>query len=122
MNCKDKGYEVGQVFEVIGADDEESFAIGSTVALSRDDGSSCPKFDLISGKCNYRAGLKTQKGAYLDLDCVTRIYPPEEKKTTVQLNDEYSAEILEDGDIKVGCQTFTFDKLEELYNAAKEKQ
>lgn len=36
----------------------------------------------------------------------------------VKLNDEYTAEIL-DGKVKVGCQYFTFEAIEELYKATK---
>lgn len=36
----------------------------------------------------------------------------------VKLNNEYTAEIL-DGKVKVGCQYFTFEAIEELYNATK---
>lgn len=38
--------------------------------------------------------------------------------TRVVLNEKYTAEITPEG-IKVGCQTFSFETLKELYNAVK---
>ena len=43
--------------------------------------------------------------------------PPAKKPfvpVKVELNDAYTAEIQKNGDIKVGCQTFTYAKLQEL--------
>lgn len=37
----------------------------------------------------------------------------------VKLNDQYTAVINENG-VLVGCQTFSFDKVEELYKAVKQ--
>jgi hypothetical protein len=37
----------------------------------------------------------------------------------VKLNDEYTA-VIENGKVKVGCQTFEFERIEALYNAVKE--
>ena len=42
-------------------------------------------------------------------------------KKSVQLNESYEAIVTKDK-IKVGCQYFTHDKLEELYKASKEAQ
>jgi hypothetical protein len=36
------------------------------------------------------------------------------------LNADYNANVYSDGSVKVGCQTFIFDAIEGLYNAAKE--
>lgn len=41
----------------------------------------------------------------------------------IELNDEYEAEILDNGKIAtVGCQDIPFDAVEKLYNAMKSKQ
>ena len=40
----------------------------------------------------------------------------------VKLNDNYTAVVKRDGTINVGCQTFTFDAMKELYNAVKEME
>lgn len=40
----------------------------------------------------------------------------------IKLSDNYEAEILDNGDIKVGCQNISFDKLKEVYKAAKAKR
>ncbi len=79
MNCKDKGYEVGQVFEVFESD-EGAFSLGSIIVLSKDDNSCCPKFDLVQGICYFKAGILTENGAHENLENVKRIYPPEESK------------------------------------------
>lgn len=40
----------------------------------------------------------------------------------IKLNDKYEAEILEGGDVKVGCQTFSKEIVNELYEACNEKK
>ena len=71
--CEEKGYKVGQVFEVI-ADDASHFSIGSVVALASIKGRS-PVFDLVRGECTVRNGKRTEKGCSLWLKEVKRIYP-----------------------------------------------
>lgn len=69
--CQEKGYEVGQVFEVI--DDSNfhsSVYIGDILVLISGDGT----FEVLSG--NHKGNLQWNSL----FDNVTRIYPPEEKK------------------------------------------
>lgn len=46
----DMGFEVGKLYRVINDEDSSSYKVGMTVRFSRDDGSNCPQFELISGK------------------------------------------------------------------------
>lgn len=82
--CEKRGYKVGDRFRVIRPDNQEEFSIGSIVELSYDDGSSCPKFDLIEGSCRYEDGVNTKKGAYTSLDYVEPL-----KETNMTLEDAY---------------------------------
>ena len=43
---EEKGYKVGDLFEVI---EEDEYSLGSIVKLVKDDGTRCPKFDLVKG-------------------------------------------------------------------------
>jgi len=48
--CDALGYKIGDMFEVfIGSDN--SFSAGSIVELVEDDGSNCPRFKLVTGRC-----------------------------------------------------------------------
>ena len=50
-----------------------------------------------------------------DLDTIKEILNYKNPISTLQLNSEYTAEINKDTKtVKVGCQTFTFDKVNEL--------
>lgn len=40
----------------------------------------------------------------------------------IELNENYSAEVDEKGNIQVGCQNITFEKLEEVYLVAKQQR
>ena len=46
----DRGFEIGKLYRVINDDDSSYYKVGMTVRFSRDDGSNCPQFELISGK------------------------------------------------------------------------
>ncbi len=87
MICKDKGYKVGQVFEVVG-NDEEAFKVGSIIVLSEDIGNTNPLFDLVWGECRYEYGILTERGAHELLKNVKRIYPPEEGSKPVEITCE----------------------------------
>lgn len=82
MNCKNKGYKIGDIFEVV--ESGGNFEKGSIIVLSEDDESSAPRFDLIKGRCNFCVnGIKTKQGNYANLDRVRRIYPPEDNKVAI---------------------------------------
>lgn len=81
--CEKKGYELGQVFKVIKTN--EVFSVGSIIALSVDDQTNIPKFDLIEGSCEYRNGELTEYGGYINLSDITRIYPPEHPRETISI-------------------------------------
>ena len=44
------GFEIGKLYRVINDEDSSYYKVGMTVRFSRDDGSNCPQFELISGK------------------------------------------------------------------------
>ena len=46
----DMGFEVGKLYRVINDEDSSYYKVGMTVRFSRDDGSNCPQFELISGQ------------------------------------------------------------------------
>lgn len=93
--CEKKGYEVGQVFEVIegsapysGYNTRDSvFSHGAIIVLTEDDGTSKPEFTLLKGYSWNKS--KTQ---YPSLHKVKRIYPPEEREkpeTITLMGKEY---------------------------------
>jgi hypothetical protein len=57
----------------------------------------------------------------ISADVAIDLSPLTKKAKRVVLNDDYTAEVLE-GSVKVGCQTFSFDAVEQLYEAVKEKR
>lgn len=69
--CEQKGYKVGDRFEVIDGIGG-IFDNGSVIELYRDDGSTSPLFKLISGYCGYYH-CDGKSGAYLFLDKVKKI-------------------------------------------------
>ena len=40
----------------------------------------------------------------------------------IELNEDYTAEVLKNGDVKVGCQTFKYDVIQKLAKVAAEKK
>ena len=46
----DRGFEIGKLYRVINDEDSPYYKVGMTVRFSRDDGSDCPRFELISGE------------------------------------------------------------------------
>ena len=46
----DRGFEIGKLYRVINDENSSYYKVGMIVRFSRDDGSNCPQFDLISGK------------------------------------------------------------------------
>ena len=46
----DRGFEIGKLYRVINDEESSYYKVGMTVRFSRDDGSNCPQFELISGK------------------------------------------------------------------------
>ena len=46
----DMGFEIGKLYRVINDEDSSYYKAGMIVRFSRDDGSGCPQFELISGK------------------------------------------------------------------------
>ena len=81
--CEKRGYEVGQVFEVV----DDRYVVtrpGAIMVLHDDDGSSCPTFLAIANLPeNYKNSL--QKKFCVNINDVKRIYPPEEESETVDV-------------------------------------
>ena len=46
----DMGFEIGKLYRVINDEHSSYYKAGMIVRFSRDDGSDCPQFELISGK------------------------------------------------------------------------
>ena len=46
----DMGFEIGKLYRVINDEESSYYKVGMTVRFSRDGGSNCPQFELISGK------------------------------------------------------------------------
>ena len=46
----DMGFEIGELYRVINDEESSYYKVGMIVRFSQDDGSSCPQFELISGK------------------------------------------------------------------------
>ena len=46
----DMGFKIGKLYRVINDEESPYYKVGMTVRFSRDDGSNCPQFELISGK------------------------------------------------------------------------
>jgi len=78
--CQDKGYEVGQVFELDRSDG--CFDEGDIVVLILDSGTHSPRFEMIKG---HRKG--EERHLILNVD-VKRIYPPEEESKDVTVTCE----------------------------------
>lgn len=70
----------------------------------------------------YQARANRYRASF-DIDPSHRTLLWERKKSVlVELNDKYNAEVnLDTGRVTVGCQTFTFDKIEALYKATQIK-
>lgn len=96
--CEERGYEVGQVFEVVDINGV-IFSNKSIIILTKDNNSDAPLFDLVKGSCQYYHGSLGTEGAYLDLSKVRRIYPPEEPEEQVEtitlFGKEYSKKEIE---------------------------
>ncbi|MCK4790218.1 MAG: hypothetical protein KAV87_41145 [Desulfobacteraceae bacterium] len=78
--CKQKGYKVGDQFRVV-EDARHIFSKGAIVELARDDGSSLPWFNLISGECVIPEGANTCGRACLrlqDIEPFVAAMPPKE--------------------------------------------
>jgi len=71
--CEERGWKVGQVFERV-MDGKASVEKGSLAVLIRDDNTPIPRFFCLSGSSKGRE-------FNLKLSALTRVYPPEEKKT-----------------------------------------
>ena len=48
----DMGFEIGKLYRVINDEESLYYKVGMIVRFSRDDGSNCPQFELISCKPN----------------------------------------------------------------------
>ena len=46
----DMGFEIGKLYRVINDEESSYYKVGMIVRFSRDNGSNCPQFELISGK------------------------------------------------------------------------
>ena len=81
--CEERGYEVGQVFEVV----DDRYVVtrpGAIMVLHDDDGSSRPPFLAIANLPeNYKN--KLQRKFNVDIENIKRIYPPEEESKTVDV-------------------------------------
>ena len=49
-HATDRGFEIGKLYRVINDEGSSYYKVGMIVSFSRDDGSNCPQFKLISGK------------------------------------------------------------------------
>ena len=49
-HATDRGFEIGKLYRVSSDYDSSYYKVGMTVRFSRDNGSNCPQFELISGK------------------------------------------------------------------------
>lgn len=80
--CEERGYKVGQVFEVVSDGNGDIIKTGGFVVLCKDDDSKSPKFFVIKDPSERR----NKDTTYVRLSCIKRIYPPEEKKIeTIEL-------------------------------------
>lgn len=93
--CQERGYQVGDVFEILGG---SIFTRGSIVELYHDDESMCPLFKVLRGECSnanwkYAGG---EPGAYITLDLVNRIYAMPQSFTpfSISVVDRHQGEIL----------------------------
>ena len=88
MNCKDKGYEEGQVFKVV-KEETGKPSVGTYLVLIRDDGSSIPFFHMLDEEQRklpkFRSNVRVDGLLIhaLQLNKVERVWPPEEKSTMV---------------------------------------
>ena len=68
-----RGFEIGKLYRVINDEDYSYYKVGMTVRFSRDDGSNCPQFELISGKPKHT----TLDGRYhIELDNLEPVKTP----------------------------------------------
>ena len=58
---------------------------------------------------------------HLSDGCGYPVYALMKLTNSFKINDDYTAEIDDDGSVIVGCTTVEFDLLERIYKAAKEK-
>ena len=70
----DHGFEIGKLYRVINDENSSYYKKGMVVKFIRDDDSTCPLFELISGEYKYptRGGL-----CYIDLCDLEPVEPPE---------------------------------------------
>jgi len=84
--CEENGWKVGQIFERVIAGDPSPVEKGSLVVLVRDDNTMIPVFLCLSGSSKGREYS-------LWLSTLTRVYPPEEKKTVTVVCEGHKVEI-----------------------------
>jgi len=68
--CEELGYKEGDQFVMLGDLPMDCFSKGSILELVMDDGSTCPYFKLIEGKCYCEFA---DGSSYEDLDLVSKI-------------------------------------------------
>jgi len=83
--CEEKGWEVGQVFEILGGSNNMTDN-GDFVALQEDDGTNSPWFYIIKGR---NKGERTCRNID-DNSRIKRIYPPEEESKEITLTCDES--------------------------------
>ena len=117
MNCKDLGYEVGQVFKKVKYEKGDNFSEGAILVLTRDDDSEAPYFTCIDG---HEGKANKEECTYLYK--VRRIWPTDKIPFVVDISDDYEGQIYSNGTLEVGCQKIPFEKIEEIYNLAKKQR
>ena len=84
--CEEKGYKVGDKFEVI---EEDSFTTGSIVELYEDDGTEEPLFKLIAGYTEFE-NCNDEPGAYENLYNIKLLTKGNKMATKLEkLEEEY---------------------------------
>lgn len=89
--CKELGYEVGDVFEVVSRESHSLFKNGDWIVLTRDDGTPSPGFQLISSPSRFKISNVLKEFSipwhpnvnmefyhYLSLNNVQKIYSRDE--------------------------------------------
>lgn len=70
--CQARGYRIGDHFEVVAS--TPTFRNGSKIELCEDDGSTCPKFILLAGKCTmFGSPHKGKPASYCSLSKVVKV-------------------------------------------------
>lgn len=72
-----------------------------------------------NGRIYYGGDDEEKSYDKINIDDLYKMLSEKTESVKVELSNEYTAEIQQDGSVKVGCQDFSFSKIKELYKAAK---